>query len=434
MNDALRRRIDSFVDAVCEERADAEAFACMEESMRGNPEAQRYYLQQMDMLDLMSWELQSSMAHEAMLASRPPVRRPLLRLLGLAAAATLLLSGFLLLKDVADDLPTRELITEAPVPLERSVRLKCGTQVTAEGAADWTTDGEQFLLLDGLVAAKIPVDAKRFVLEAGSVQLSGAGSTFGISMQDGAIKVAVLKGEVLATIDSDYIGRKTRLRLNRDDGFEVDAIGALTTDLIGDSSRFTSLLQVTHTRVVNAGFELPVAETPQTAPAGWILTSHPIANADGMEVDAGVMRDVKLRSESSDKRQWAYLNAEVFADGKSAYASMHQAVGSLESGAHYRLAATIARPQGPLGNAGGYSISLVAGSAMHGPAKPLQVWRNPVVVRAGESERVELEMRAPSHDQQRADVLFVVIAAIPGGQAGLRQVLVDDVSLEIEEK
>jgi hypothetical protein len=113
---------------------------------------------------------------------------------------------------------------------------------------------------------------------------------------------------------------------------------------------------------------------------------------------------------------------------------MHQPVGDLESGAHYRLRATVARPKGSLGRGGGYSISLVAGSALHGPSKPLQVWQNPVGIGPGEVAKVDVTMQAPRHDQLRADELFVVIAAIPGGQAGLRQVLVDDVSLEIEEE
>ncbi|MFT5130250.1 MAG: hypothetical protein ACI8W8_003879 [Rhodothermales bacterium] len=431
MNDELRRRIDSFVDAVCEERADAEAFARVEEAMGGNSEAQRYYLQQIEMLNLLSWELQSSMAHQAVLATRPKAR-PLLRLVWLGAAA-LLLTGIVLLWDAAEDLPAREMTTEAPVALAQSVRLNCGTQVRADGVVDWTINGDQLLLRSGLAAAKVPLDAKEFMLEAGFVRLSGAGSTFGISMIDGVTKVAVLQGEVLAVIDSDYIGRKTTLRLNRDDGFEVDAVGALTTDLIGDSSRFVGLLEVEQTLVVNAGFELPLAATPQTAPAGWTLTSHPIANADGMEAAAGGMRDVMLREKAPASRQWAYLNAEVFADGKSAYASMHQAVGALASDARYRLRATIARPKGQLGRGGGYSISLVAGSTLDGPATPLKVWQNPVEIAAGDVAEVDLVMQAPRYDQQRADELFVVIAAIPGGAVGLRQVLVDDVKLEFEE-
>lgn len=433
MSDEIRRQVDRFVDAACEEQADTEAFARMEEAMRGNAEAQRYYLQQMELIDSLGCELQSSMAHRAVLGLRA-ARRPRLRLLGLAAAAALMLGGLWLLHEPVPEIPVAR-APETPEELPDVIRLECGAVVTVDGPADWEVDGAERLVLNrGLLAAKVPLGAEGFVLDAGQIRLTGAGAAFGISMQDRVTKVAVLKGEVVATIDSAYIGRKTTLRLTRDDGFELDAAGALTTDLIGDTSRFADLLQVEQSLVVNAGFELPLATTPQTAPAGWILNSHPIANADGMEVAAGVVRDVMLREQSPTSRQWAYLNAEVFADGKTAYASIHQSVGDLESGARYRLRATIARPKGRLGRGGGYSISLVAGSDLHGPSKPLQVWQNPVGIGPGEVAKVDVTMQAPRHDQLRADELFVVIAAIPGGQAGLRQVLVDDVSLEIEEE
>ena len=241
----------------------------------------------------------------------------------------------------------------------------------------------------------------------------------------------------MARVDSKYLGMTQDLRLTREEGIEIDRAGALTSAIIGNNHRFTGLRQTPDRdvpMVANGSFEFPRARrTERKAASGWTLLAHPIANVDQMPVDAGVVnRELSVtRAPSAPAgRQWAFLNAATFADGRSTFTSMHQAVGDVHAGVTYRLRFTVGRPEKQRGT-GGFEAGLYAGSMEEGPLSAMQKWKNPVPLRPGESRTVELEYHCPRSTPYRTDQLFIVFGAVPSSETGVHKVLIDQVDLEI---
>ncbi|MHC4996185.1 MAG: FecR family protein, partial [Planctomycetota bacterium] len=218
------------------------------------------------------------------------------------------------------------------------IELTSGANVTLRGPARLKIQrNNRVVLLEGDAVALTPPRARGFVLETPGLRAIDAGSEFGVHVDpERHTKVVVFRGEAHTVIQSQLLGEH-RVRLTRDDGLTLDAQGVVTTAILGDASRFASMRQPEDSEtptVANPGFEYPRAVASAThAPAGWTLLAHPIANADSMEIHAGLMTPAPPSSAKSpypraaEGRQWAYLNARTYPDGRVGYTSMHQAVG-----------------------------------------------------------------------------------------------------------
>lgn len=325
------------------------------------------------------------------------------------------------------------------------IELISGTMLTVQGPARLEILGDnRVILLEGTAVALTPPRARGFVLLTKGMKVTDAGSEFGVHVDlTRHAKVAVFRGEVHTFIQSELLGEH-RARLTRDDGLTLDLNGSVTT-AIGDASRYAALRQPENTAsptVANPGFEYPRAVGKAThAPAGWTLLAHPIANADQMDIRAGLMIPTGANQpgqstpgaypRAAEGRQWAYLNARAYQDGRVGYTSMHQAVGDVVAGATYQLELTIAAP-GPTGpKRAGFAASLWAGSHVNGPTTLLEEWRPSDQEASKEKSRVRFIHQTSEHALDRGRVLFLVIQAVPAEGLGVRQILVDDIDLRI---
>jgi hypothetical protein len=512
-----KSNLDELLEQICEGSWNADLAARLDKLLAGHPEAQRYYLEQMELVSSLRWYAANEQTRQAISQlraagiapdGRPPAelqpartRLPAGRARMWATLAASLLvacgiAGWLALRQA--DIPQLAVPQPAPEPqpiavvpppdkerppegpaavvlgrvlLARDVRssdarpapregdavhagtlrweqglvrleLDAGVLLTLEGPAEIElVDLMHARLPRGRLTVYVPPRAVGYTVAAGDLSVTDLGADFGLERDaKGAVRLAVFRGEVEATLDSRYLGMTERMRLTRSDGLAVDREGSVTSSILGDDSRFAALKpsldrHVPH--VVNGSFEHPRTDDRATAAAvGWELMAHPLANADRMDIQAGVIRagHPALATPgsvppASEGQQWAYLDARTFADGRTTYTSMHQSVGLIVAGARYRLRATIARPlEGP---AASYTIGVYAGASATGPQTPLKQWTDPAVPAAQKSVRLDLTYESPDHTPYRDDELFLVIQAVPAAKAGLRQVLVDDVQLEI---
>ncbi|MBI1375581.1 MAG: hypothetical protein GC159_22955 [Phycisphaera sp.] len=282
-----------------------------------------------------------------------------------------------------------------------------------------------------------------FKLDAPGATFTDAGTELGVDVDaTGRLRASVFRGEIKADVADRYVGITQHVTLTRDDGLDIAPDGYITTAIIADAGRFAALREPTSSRaptIANASFEYPHTDHAQLAASGWTLMSHPVANAVGMHVNAGVIGAERAAVDVAgttptppNGEQWAYLNAKTFEDGRLAHASMHQAVGEIAEDVTYRLSLTVGRLahadrlHGSL-----YTVGLYTGSLESGPRLPLQVWRDPVMPPPGGASTATMTFHSPLHTPFRGQTLFIVIEAVPGAKPGMRQVLIDDVKLDI---
>ncbi|GIW78973.1 MAG: hypothetical protein KatS3mg105_0780 [Gemmatales bacterium] len=482
--------LDQLIDAYCEERLDASQMERLEGLLINDPAAQSYYLARVDLHNSLRWRINSETTRRALGELKkagvgvPPSDQRKREVVSLrwwpwAAAAAIALFVFLsqwrnsdrgketippvarsghpvdneqktaVEDSLAEIIESRGAVwakkPDGPLSAGKfhlqagmaRLRFKNGSTVSLRGPASFELrDSDSFYLHEGTLTAFVPPQAQGFAVSTPSVRVTEAGTEYGLHRGANITKLAVFRGEIEAEVDSDYLGLKQTFRLTRNDGMAVDHYGAVTTSIIGDHHCFAGLRQAPDLhipQVANGSFEYPKTDRfTSMAPAGWELLAHPVANADLMDVSAGTI----LAGENGEGvpaaplgRQWAYLNARTFADGRSVYTSMHQSVGLVVAGVTYELKAMVGRQKG-LAECE-YEIGLYAGSRSDGPVSRLQVWRSPALPPAGKALPVCLTYHSPLHTPYRDDELFIVIRAIPGDKPGVRRILIDDVRLSI---
>ncbi len=484
-----RARLDELVTAVCEERLDTTGLAALEQLLRGDAAAQRHYLRAVQLHHALRWQVAGDLTVRALQARKaaglppPPAARaattrptaaPRVRLAHAAAAAVLLAAG-----GIGAELAVRERASATPLahvqeshgarggglgrldvgdPLGAArvglgaglVRLELagGSTLSVQGPADVELVGATRVRVHGgVVVASSPEAAPALTLEVPGARVEERGAELGVAIDGRGVKVAVLEGEAEAVIEraspagpSSSDGDALRQRLASNDGLTLLPGGAITTAVVGDTAPFEAVrpaLGRERPLLANASFEIPSTNgAPFLAAAGWTLEAHPLGNANAMEVvgGAGVREG---RAAAPDGRQWGYLAARTFPDGRKYHTSMHQLVGPLVQGRRYRLSLKLAseadRAEGAAGDDGtGYVVGLYAGSALEGPTVPLAVAhgtaRPPSPRPAVETVRATVP-RSPLLNEQS---LFVRIESVPCARPGACRLLVDDVRLEEE--
>ncbi len=319
-----------------------------------------------------------------------------------------------------------------------------GTQLVLQGPCAFELTAHTLRVQEGVVLLRSGRAGEerpgfRFVLETPNLRLRDLGTEAGVSVASGTSRVTVFRGQVMATVAANHVGMAQELKLTRDDGVEVTAEGLVISGIVADAGIFETMRQgKPRLLVANASFEYPKAEGGAAlAASGWKLLSHPVANANPMDLGAGVFHaglSAGANQKSprpSDGTQWAYLSAKTTKSGRTAYASMHQEVGEVEHATTYRLRMTMGWPQNL--PAASFTVGLYAGTRR--PTNALSVWRDPVKPVAGRVAEVDLSYHAPLHSAYRGQKLYLVIEAVPGTTVGVRRVLVDNVRLQmVEEK
>jgi hypothetical protein len=294
----------------------------------------------------------------------------------------------------------------------------------------------------GKAMVSSPTKASGFTVTTPTATFVDVGADYGISVdQRKRTKATVFQGEIEATIIDRHVGFAQTFHLTRDDGIEVDALGIVTESIINDDARFAQLRNTTQNAAItiaNASFEYPRTDDfTKHAAAGWILTAHPVANAAGMKVDAGLVGTRRVGPESKGStpeaahgQQWAYLNAKTYPDGRLAHTSIHQAIGTVAQDTTYQLRLTVGHPSAP-GRAAAYTVGLYTGTRTSGPATALYVWSNPATPAAGQTAEIKVEYHSPIHTPFRDQVLFIVIQTVPNAKPGVNQILIDNVKIKL---
>lgn len=501
-----RAELRDLCHALREGDGDAAQLAKLDRLLDGNVEAQRYYLQMVDLEVALRWQIESVAVHQSFCqlqaaGRRPGVDKPTPALDAIAtwwrpwaavasvAAVLAMVIGGMRLADgpqrvvqtppAATSSPTAAatdaariatpagvapspalavvLVAEDASPewqigrrlaagrftLEQGlVRIEFarGAIVSLEGPAEFELVSEQRgVLHHGKLAALAPAWATGFAIAAAQVELSEASGEFGLSVEArGRTRVTVFRGEVRVEVDSQYLGLVQPFHLTREEGLEIDAAGAVTTAILGDHVRFQRLQQTADLRtprVGNGSFEYPQTRDATSAvAAGWTLMSHPFANADQMDVRAGIVKAAESTLPANlpapDGRQWAYLTARTFADGRATYTSMHQAVGLVSANVTYRLQATLARGAATDPDVR-YTVGLYAGNKEEGPRRPLVVWAKQPLPKGRPTVPLDVTWHVPRDTPYQDEELYLMFEAVPGRKPGTQQVLLDNVRLEL---
>jgi hypothetical protein len=481
-----RSQLEDLLEALVNSSLDDEGLVQLTRLLDGDDEAQLRYIEMLDLHQSIRWQITSTATFESVRSLRsagldvndqPVVLRTLPFRWGWAAAAAVLIGlislGLVMRRPegtppsarveppvsapvvdaVAQVVDAQNAIWAEPVvgalgagshQLESgqaTVVFQDGTQLVIKGPAEFQVTQSSLELRDGTVLLRSRSGSQgnarngfRFTLKTPTLVLREVGTEAGVSVIEGVSRVAVFRGQVMATVTERHVGIAQQLRLTRDDGLEVTADGVVISGIVADVGLFESLRSnKPQTIVANASFEFPKAEgVSALAAAGWNLLSHPVANANPMKIGAGVLhaglvgKPTQELPSPSDGVQWAYLSARTLANGRTAYASMHQEVGEVEHATTYRLGMTVGWPR--KGPGASFTVALYAGS--QGPVNPLIVWRDPVKPRGGRVGEVVLEHHVAIHSPYRGKKLFLVIEAVPGAHPGTRRVLIDNVRLE----
>ena len=417
--------LDELIDAVCNGTADAATFEALDRLLRDDPEAQRRYLRRIDLHHTLQWMTAGEATADAVRALRPR-RAPAWR----AAAAVLLVSavaGLLVLpaprereaSPVAVLTDTRDAVWEEPAPA-RGRPLPPGRLTLRSGRARFLFYGGARALLQGPATLDL-TDGGSAALSSGRLTVAARGSPFRLSAPgldvvlqsgelglraDDGVLLSVFEGEAAATV---ALGIPVVRRLVREESLRLEPDGTLIADLVGAPFPFARIDPRRDPRrpaVANPGFEFPRVRTDgPLAAAGWVLQAHPLANAENMDVHAAA------GALEHGGRQWGYLTARTFADGRRFHTSMHQAVGVLAAGATYEL-----ELEAVLEGAG-----LAVG--LFSDEQPLKVWSNPG------GGRLRLAYTCPADHPDDGRTLTLRLEAIP--VAGRGRVRVDDVRLSV---
>ena len=467
--------LEEAIDAVLEDRADETVFAELDRLLRDDPQAQQEYLRRVDQHFSLKWQIAGEATYRSMAAirerSRPRRSALLPRWVSVAAAAAALLAALLVfatrpptpaapgsqVPPVAVLMRTHDARWTGTPPVPGHA-LPAGRLSLAGGSAEIEFVSGARVLLQApvelemaepsraaLVRGSVTVDvppATGFRLDGPDIEVRSTGAEFGLRVE-GDVKLSVFEGEVESRITSRALSVPHTLTLTREESLHLDEGGTLTANIVGAPGAFARLDEQADPetpRVANGSFEYPRTGTyPQLAAAGWRLEVHPLANLENMPVEtgAGVIEAHRTGSlftgpvpTAPEGRQWGYLNARTFPDGRTYHTSMHQAVGRLVPGAAYRLTAVVGRPEGGSTTAKGcYMIGLYAGTRESGPTSALVTWNDPELPAPGRTATLDRTFRVPA-DHAGDRTLYLRIASVPGTKPGTRQILLDDIRLE----
>ncbi|HYE99859.1 MAG TPA: hypothetical protein VEJ18_13155 [Planctomycetota bacterium] len=417
--------LDELVEAVCDGTADAATYEALDRLLRDDPDAQRRYLRRIDLHHSLQWMTAGEATADAVRALRP---RPVP--MGRAVAAVLLVAvaaGLLVLpgprvqaaRPVAVLMDSPGAVWEGPTPTQGEA-LPPGRLTLRSGQARLLFYGGARALLQGPSALELTspdsatLSSGRLTLASreGEFRLAAPGldvalraGELGLQAGDGVL-LSVFEGEATATV---ALGIPVARRLIRDESLRLEPDGTLIADLVGAPHPFARLDGRRDPRrpaVANPGFEFPrVGPDGPLAAAGWVLQAHPLANAENMDVDAAA------GAVEVGGRQWGYLTARTFPDGRRFHTSMHQAVGVLAAGATYELELET------VFEGAGLSVGLYAEDA-----EPLKVW-------PAESRRARFTYACPPDHAADGRTLTLRLEARPA--AGRGRVRIDDVRLSV---
>ena len=323
-----------------------------------------------------------------------------------------------------------------------------GSELSVAGPALFEiTPDNQFRLLEGTFLADLASDFSKYRLSTPWLRIENLGSEFGIRCrQAGEQQLSVFRGEVIVSVDAQVTGIPRSITLNRDEGLQIDPNGALTQAIIGDHGLYATLRKPRETswpKVSNGSFEYPATSSFTTlAASGWTFLAHPIANANPMEMSAGVLKNlqpdelsspVNLLPPAPSGTQWGYLTAKINQDGRRSYTSMHQKVGSVIPGISYRVKATVGRRQSPQATPH-YRIGLWVGNEVNGPLHPLRIWRELATPLPGQSLELDLAYHCEQGNVFAGEPLFLVIETRPAANVGTQEILIDNVHVDRHQK
>ncbi|MDX1564320.1 MAG: hypothetical protein R3236_02890 [Phycisphaeraceae bacterium] len=450
------QKLDELIDSVLENRIDAADLDRLQQRLLNDAQAQRHYLHRLDLHQALRWAVASAATCESIRAmkrggfdadGRPASTKVFsIRWRWAAAAAVVAAavglfalwpSGPLPTEPVGGGLgPGRHRLVDGRATLRFSDR----TELLLEGPCDFELSELRLLLHRGLALVRSNhrvSDARpafRFEIKTPHLGLQDLGAETGLRVTERFTRLSVFRGEVRATVSGRYSGMVQQMRLGRDDGVEVTREGAVISGIVADAGLFETLRSNRpRTLVANPGFEYPKSEGSRSlAAAGWDLLSHPVANADPMDLGAGVLRAGLAGGADrrwptpSEGTQWAYLSARTLKNGRTAYASMHQQVGLVENNTTYRLRMTVGWPLKQAGAS--VTVGLYAGSRR--PTNALVLWREAAKPAPGGMVELDLTHRMSAYSPYRGQNLFLVIEAVPSAAVGERRVLLDNIRLE----
>ena len=112
MNEDLKNKLDTLINELCENEEKDNTLLELDQLLKNNKEAQKYYLTQIDLHHSLLWEVESTLTHEAFLANKPAPKRAPVMWGRYATAAALLLALLLIFYNRGDD--TIEVATSDP--------------------------------------------------------------------------------------------------------------------------------------------------------------------------------------------------------------------------------------------------------------------------------------------------------------------------------
>jgi len=452
MDGAKQERLGELIETLLEGRADETTARELDRLLLDDPEAQRFYLRRVDLHHSLGWSVAGEATWRAMgrirEAGLAPVRPPG-RVLRAAAAAVLffaLASPFLwrTAETPPPVLSPRETSWDgATLRVGDSVRLRDGAaRVRFAGGAQALLRGpaalevvadDHAILKEGALTVRVLPSALPFRISTPGLDVTSRGSEFGVGVDPGGtIRLSVLEGEILAAAAGDL---PQTIRLTREESLRRDRDGTLTANILGAGFPFARLGGQIDPRLPvlsNGSFEVPqTAPSGALAAAGWVLAVHPRANAENMDIEAGAGATAAGLGTPApaEGRQWGYLNARTFPDGRRYTTSMHQAVGPLVAGGTYEIDLTVGRTAET--HWASLVVGLYTGSADEGPETLLREWVDPVRLAARQSAPAKLVYTCPADTPKAGRTLFLRLATSPAARAGLSRILVDDVRLSL---
>jgi hypothetical protein len=288
-------------------------------------------------------------------------------------------------------------------------------------------------LREGALTIRVLPSALPFRVSARGLDVTSRGSEFGIGTDvAGTVRLSVLEGEILASSAGDL---PQTIRLTREESLRRDGDGTLTANILGAGFPFPRLGSPHDPRLPalsNGSFEVPrTAPSGALAAAGWTLAVYPRANAENMDIEAGAGATAAGLGTppAAEGRQWGYLNARTFPDGRRYTTSMHQAVGPVVAGGTYEIDLTVGRTAET--HWASLVVGLYSGSPDEGPETPLREWVDPVRLAPRQSAPARLVYTCPVDSLDAGRTLFLRLATSPAVRPGLSRILVDDIRLSL---
>lgn len=315
-----------------------------------------------------------------------------------------------------------------------------GPWISVQAPAKFNVNPSEFRMLEGTFFLEINEEDTKLSFHLTNAKISHKDARLGISITNKRSHISVFSGQITTHLNKAVSGFSHSIKMFRDDSLRFQEGQGVISKIIGDHGRYKTLKawgEEGKPLIANANFEYPMIannEGDVFSASGWVSSLYPMANANEMPSDkaAGLVKlSKKIKKRVGVTNQQAgFVSTNRTSNDKMYHTSLHQRVGPVVPGKQYILNAKIYSDDT---EPAFYTFGLYSGTLLDGPMNSIEIVKAkaaPLI----KSNQIEVSYETPWSNVYKDLDLFVRIEILPSSSMGKKTIYIDEVDLKIKDR